>query len=60
MDTYADLMQLSPEEAKQLIQAQGKDVYIYPNYTIVTSEYRVNRVRMYTDEFNKICLITEG
>jgi hypothetical protein len=28
MDKYTELMQLSPDEAKQLIQAQGKDVYI--------------------------------
>jgi hypothetical protein len=31
MDKYAELMQLSPDEAKQLIQAQGKDVYIHPH-----------------------------
>ncbi len=60
MDTYADLMQLSPEEAKLVIQAQGKDVFIHPHDSVVTCDYWANRVRIFTDEFNKIYLITEG
>ena len=53
---WYDLVGLDGQEAKDIIQAQFPEltVYVLPWGSIVTADYRTDRVRIYVDENNKV------
>jgi hypothetical protein len=49
MNSYHELYNLDPEQAKRRIQSKGKDVYIVSMDQMVTCDFRPDRVRIWID-----------